>query len=100
MKQELLNLIKDDLIAVEMARRKVVFHYYEKWDTITLWGLFRYKNIKKHIDDGKLINNLNYKPKNLTYWVIPSKEYWENAIEPITKKFTKDELQDTFWVEK
>ena len=93
---KLRQIQKKDFVAVEMARRKKVFHNKEKWDDIHLWGLFDYKNIKQYLNDGKLINNLNYRPENVTYWVVPSKEYWEKSIKPIVNKFTKKELQETF----
>ena len=47
MEKALKKCIQDDWIAVEMARRKVVFHSDEAWDKINLWGLFAYKDIKK-----------------------------------------------------
>ena len=36
---------------------------------------------------------LNYKPENKTYWVIPSKEYWEKSIKPIVDNFTLEEIE-------
>ena len=86
----------EDWIAVEMARRKVAFHDSEQPDEISLWGLFEYDDIKEHLASGKLINHLNYTPKNRVYWVIPSKEYWENIIKPIVEQFTLAELQKSF----
>jgi len=96
MKEELRKLVKEDWVAVEMARRKVFFHNNEDWDKIDLWGLFGYTSIKEYLANEKLINHHNYKPENRTYWVIPSKEYWENKIKPITEKFSVEELQETF----
>ena len=93
---ELSQLVKKDWVAVEMARRKVVFHNSEPWDKINLWGLFKYTDIKKYLAAGKLINHLNYAPENRTYWVIPSKEYWEQSIKPIVEQFTEEELQEMF----
>ena len=96
MNKELERLVKEDEIAVEMARRKVVFHNNEKWDTINLWGLFKFEEIEDYLYNGKLINHLKYEPKNRTYWVIPSEEYWKNSIEPIVEKFSEEELQESF----
>lgn len=93
----LVQLYANDDVAVEMARRKVMFHNDEHWDTINLWGLFKYTAIKKHLADGRLINNGNYKPENVVYWVTPSKDYWEDIIKPIVDRFTKDELNETFY---
>ncbi len=96
MKTGLTRLIKKDWVAVEMARRKKVFHPAEKWDQISLFGLFDYKHIKKHLKDGRLLNHLNYNPANVTYWVKPSKKYYEECIKPIVDKFTVEELQESF----
>ena len=85
-----------DEIAIEMARRKKVFHANECWSKINLWGLFDYKYIKNHLKDGKLINHLNYAPVNKTYWVIPSEKFWNEEIKPIVDKYSVDELQDWF----
>ena len=90
------ELVSEDWVAVDMARRKVVFHNNEAWDKIDLWGLFDYKDIKKHLVAGKLINHRNYTPENRTYWVIPSKDYWEHSIKPIVERFTEEELQESF----
>lgn len=79
-------------IAYEMARRKVQFHKNEKWNTINLWGLFRYGYIKRALEKGYLINHLGYKPENRLYWVIPSKEFWESDIKPLITKHTLKEL--------
>jgi len=93
---KLQKLKNKDYVAVEMARRKKAFHNTENWNEIDLWGLFNYTNIKRYLDDGRLINNHNYRPENKTYWVIPSKNYWEKSIRPIVNTFTKAELQETF----
>lgn len=69
-------------VTKEMARRYVQFHSGEPWDSIELFGLFHYSNIKKYLKDGRLINHLNYVPENKIWWVIPSKDYWENHILP------------------
>lgn len=90
------QLYANDFVAVEMARRKVAFHNDEQWGEIRLWGLFRYSQIKKHLKAGKLIADGGYAPRDVTYWVTPSKEYWETSIRPIVEKFTEKELQDTF----
>jgi hypothetical protein len=98
MAEKTLNqLYAKDSVAVEMARRKVAFHNDEQWDKINLWGLFRYSQIKKHLKSGKLIADSSYTPRNVTYWVTPSKEYWETSIRPIVEKFTEKELQDTLY---
>lgn len=96
MEELLKKYVDQDWIGVEMARRKVVFHAGEQWDKINLWGLFNYRDIKKHLKKGDLINHLNYTPKNKMYWVTPSKEYWINFIKPITQIFSEKELQESF----
>ena len=96
MDEILKGYVKRDPIGVEMAQRKVVFHADETWDEISLWGLFPYKDIEKHLKDGRLVNHLNYKPENKTYQVTPSEQYWNDFIKPITQIFSADELQETF----
>lgn len=84
--------------AMEMARRKVQFHNTKQWDEIELWGLFKYnKTLQKMFDENKLINHLNYKPENIMYWVIPTKEYWETVIKPIIDTHTIEELTSHFY---
>lgn len=93
----LMKLYKKDWVAVEMARRKKVFHKGVQWDKINLWGLFDYQSIKSHLKSGKLINHLNYKKENKIFWVIPSKEYYLQSIKPIVDNFTTNQLQESFY---
>lgn len=95
MNKELSILAKKDWVAVEMARRKKVFHKNEKWNEITLWGLFTPSRIRSKLKCGKLISYKETKYKG-TGWYSPSKEYWEKSIKPIVDKFTLEELQETF----
>lgn len=77
-------------IAYEMARRKVRFHKNEKWNTIKLWGLFRWSDVSPALKSGILITDMT--KDNVTIWVRPSKEFWEGEIKPLIKKYTLDEL--------
>jgi len=92
--KELQKLVDQDWIAVEMARRKTVFHKNEEWNKISLWGLFEWEDITKYLESGKLITHM--KKENVTVWALPSKEYWEKSIKPIVDKFSKEDLRKTF----
>jgi len=77
-------------VTAEMARRKVQFHKDENWDTINLWGLFKYGNVSHLLKKGVLITNM--KKENETIWVRPSKEFWEKEIKPLIETKTLEEL--------
>jgi hypothetical protein len=68
-------------IILEMARRKVKFHPDEDWDKIQLWGLFRWYEVSRLIRSGKLRTSM--KKENRTIWVMPSKKFWDEDIEPV-----------------
>lgn len=95
MKEELKELYQKDWVAVEMARRRKAFHKNEKWDKITLWGLFYKTDVLRHLKKGWLKPHGEYGFRCLG-WYQPNKEYWEQHIKPIVLKFTLEELQETF----
>jgi len=74
----------------EMARRKVQFHPDEEWDTIKLWGLFKWGEITRYLKSGELITDMV--KENVTVWVRPSKEAWEKEIKPLIDKHDLDTL--------
>jgi len=82
----------DDEIWDEMARRKLQFHRSENWDEIRLWGLFEWEDISHLLEEGLLVTDM--KSENVTVWVRPSKEAWENYIKPLTSRYTLGELTD------
>jgi hypothetical protein len=84
--------MKVGIIWAEMARRKVQFHKNEKWNEISLWGLFAWQNVSRLIENGQLHTNM--KKENHTIWVTPSREAWEKKIKPLINKYSLDELAD------
>ena len=87
--------MSNDIIFKEMARRKLRFHKKEKWDEISLWGLFRWGSVSRLIKDGILLTN--YVKENKVIWVTPTKETWENKIKPLTEQYTLKELTRMVW---
>jgi hypothetical protein len=77
-------------IWAEMARRKVRFHPGAEWDEINLWGLFTWGSVRHLLEQGKLFTTM--RKENVTIWVTPSREAWENEIKPLIKKYTLEEL--------
>ena len=77
-------------IWAEMARRKVLFHADEDWNEIRLWGLFDWNDVSRQLERGELITDM--KKENKTIWVWPSKEAWENKIQPLIEKHDLDSL--------
>lgn len=83
------------MVVAEMARRKVQFHKDEDWRKVKLWGLFRYAEIKKYIEQGDLIlySSTEFEPhKSYFVWVYPSRRFWINEINPAIKKYTLEDL--------
>lgn len=74
----------------EMARRKVQFHPDEEWNTIKLWGLFKWGEITRYLESGELITDMV--KENRTVWVRPSREAWENKIKPLIDQHDLDTL--------
>lgn len=81
---------KEQQVWAEMARRKVKFHSGEKWNQISLWGLFPWGMVSKMIKDGKLRTTMS--KENKTIWVTPTEESWENHIKPLIETKTIHEL--------
>lgn len=80
----------NDWVTREMARRYMVFHSDEKWDSIKIWGLFYKSNIKRHLKNGWLISQDNpYYGFRCLGWYYPSEEYWESSIRPLTMRGIK-----------
>lgn len=77
-------------IWAEMARRKVRFHKDEAWKTIKLFGLFNYNHIRHELKMGRLITE--GKPENVTVWVVPSQQAYNDFIKPLINEFSLDEL--------
>lgn len=77
---------KDSQIWAEMARRKVRFHKKEKWDKITLWGLFDWGAVSHLLKSGELVTNM--KKENKIIWVQPSRVAWLNHIKPLIEKYS------------
>ena len=84
--------MKKLMMVAEMARRKVRFHPDQEWNTISLWGLFRWGDVSKWLETGELITTM--RKENKTIWVTPSKELWEKEIKPMIEKYSLDELTD------
>ena len=82
-------MTKREMVA-ELARRKVQFHPHDRWDEITLWGLFGWGSVSKWIKKGYLVTHM--KKANKTIWATPSKELWETEVKPMIDKYTLEEL--------
>jgi len=67
-------------IGYEMARRKVMFHHDESWETIRLWGLFNWGTVSSHLKSGALKTDMV--KENKTIWVWPSEEFYHQFIQP------------------
>ena len=74
----------------EMARRKVAFHKNEDWRGIRLWGLFLWGDVRRLIERGELLTDMQ--KENRTIWVRPSEGAYKKHIEPLLKKYSLEEL--------
>jgi len=68
----------------EMARRKLQFHRSEPWGQIKLWGLFRWSNVSRLLENGLLLTDM--KKENSIIWVRPSKKAYQENIAPLLKR--------------
>ena len=82
-------------IWAEMARRKVQFHNTESWENIRLWGLFRWGTVSRLIEQGLLITDMS--KENVTVWVRPSEQAYNNYIEPLLNQPLAELLKLSGW---
>lgn len=57
-----------------------------------MWGLFKYGDISYLLESGELLTSM--KKENVTIWVLPSKEAWENKIKPLIEKYSLEQLSE------
>jgi len=74
----------------EMARRKIRFHPTEEWNTIHLWGLFTWGGVRHLLEKGLLLTDM--RKENVTIWVRPSQEAWEQHVKPLVERHSPEEL--------
>jgi len=72
-------------IGNEMARRKIMFHLNESWESIRLWGLFYWDDVSAHLKSGDLRTAMV--KANRVIWVWPSAEFYHKYIEPQEAKW-------------
>ena len=81
-------------IALVFAYRKIMFYTDIPWGQINFLGSFTYSNIRIALKKGWVFNKFSYKSKNKTYWVVPSKEFWETEVKPLVENRSAKELED------
>lgn len=78
-------------IAFAFARRKIRFHLNEHWEDIKLFGLFYWSDVSKYLvgNPSKIkswkrgLITTNMRKENKIIWCNPTKDFWDNYIQPI-----------------
>jgi len=98
--KEIYHSCNDNKIAIECARRLAAFHkgkdpkqeaLYDHCFLLTKWG-----SAKKAVKHGIVKSLGNWKKENITIWVNITEEFYGGCVEPLIKRFTEEELQNTF----